>query len=83
MGSELCRIVTTGLITMDKTMNANIARLRTYVLAAALPLIGACGGEASSEPLRRIEALEARVDRLEKALAAEPQSARPRPLAQP
>lgn len=68
---------------MDKSMRANIAGLRTYALAAAVPLIVACGGEVSSEPLRRIEALEARVDRLEKALAAEPQSARPTPLAQP
>ena len=47
-------------------------------------LLAACSeGEASSEPLRRIEALEARVERLERATEAQPQSARPRPLTQP
>ena len=52
-----------------------------HVLVAALPvLLAACEGEASSEPLRRIEALEARVERLEQAIAADPQSARPMPL---
>lgn len=65
-------------------MNLNVARLRRYAIAAALPiLVTACGeGEASSEPLRRIEALEARMERLEKAIEADAQSARPRPLTQ-
>ena len=65
-------------------MKVNTTGLRPRVIVASLPiLLSACSGEqASSEPLRRIEALEARVERLEKALEAAPQSARPRPLDQ-
>lgn len=61
------------LVTSEDIIELNVAWLRPYVAA--------WGGGASSALLRRIEALEARVHRLARALAAEPQSAGPRPLA--